>query len=94
MYDVSELYILVRGALLRCIDDAELESLDTSTSTEGESTPTPSPGLPMSNTEFENSLYELIDGQKWSAAISHVRQFKRISRRTHASLWLPDSSFA
>ncbi|XP_055383655.1 protein furry isoform X2 [Condylostylus longicornis] len=82
MQDMSELYMLVRGALLRCIDDAELESLDTSTSTEGEHTPIPSPGLPMSNSEFETSLNELIDGQKWSLAIKHVRQFKRISQLT------------
>ncbi|EAU77987.1 AGAP012775-PA, partial [Anopheles gambiae str. PEST] len=42
MQDLSNLYLSVRGALLRCIDDAEMESLDTSTSTEGENTPTPS----------------------------------------------------
>lgn len=64
MQDLSNLYVSVRGALLRCIDDAEMESLDTSTSTEGENTPTPSPGLPMNNAEFENSLIELIDNQR------------------------------
>lgn len=64
MQDLSNLYVSVRGALLRCIDDAEMESLDTSTSTEGENTPTPSPGLPMNNCEFENSLIELIDNQR------------------------------
>ncbi|XP_058457794.1 protein furry isoform X3 [Malaya genurostris] len=79
MQDLSNLYVSVRGALLRCIDDAEMESLDTSTSTEGENTPTPSPGLPMNNCEFENSLIELIDNQRWSAAINHVKQHKQMS---------------
>ncbi|XP_055608943.1 protein furry isoform X4 [Uranotaenia lowii] len=78
MQDLSNLYMSVRGALLRCIDDAEMESLDTSTSTEGENTPTPSPGLPMNNSEFENSLIELIDNQRWSAAINHVKQHKQM----------------
>jgi len=85
MQDMSELFMLVRGAVLRCIDDAELESLDTSTSTEGEHTPTPSPGLPMNNSEFETSLNELIDAQKWSSAITQVRQFKRISQLTSSN---------
>ncbi|XP_049542885.1 protein furry isoform X2 [Anopheles darlingi] len=79
MQDLSNLYLSVRGALLRCIDDAEMESLDTSTSTEGENTPTPSPGLPMNNSEFENILIELIDNQRWSAAINHVKQHKQLS---------------
>uniref|UniRef100_A0AAG5D1F0 Cell morphogenesis protein N-terminal domain-containing protein n=1 Tax=Anopheles atroparvus TaxID=41427 RepID=A0AAG5D1F0_ANOAO len=82
MQDLSNLYLSVRGALLRCIDDAEMESLDTSTSTEGENTPTPSPGLPMNNSEFENILIELIDNQRWSAAINHVKQHKQLSNHS------------
>ncbi|XP_061497147.1 protein furry isoform X4 [Anopheles gambiae] len=82
MQDLSNLYLSVRGALLRCIDDAEMESLDTSTSTEGENTPTPSPGLPMNNSEFENILVELIDNQRWSAAINHVKQHKQMSNHS------------
>uniref|UniRef100_A0A182PTQ1 Protein furry C-terminal domain-containing protein n=1 Tax=Anopheles epiroticus TaxID=199890 RepID=A0A182PTQ1_9DIPT len=82
MQDLSNLYLSVRGALLRCIDDAEMESLDTSTSTEGENTPTPSPGLPMNNSEFENILVELIDTQRWSAAINHVKQHKQMSNHS------------
>lgn len=79
MQDMTRSFISVRSALLRCIDDAELDALDTSTSTEGEITPTPSPLPPMDNTEFENLLFELIDGQKWSAAIAHVRQHKKLT---------------
>uniref|UniRef100_A0A182QIV4 Cell morphogenesis protein N-terminal domain-containing protein n=1 Tax=Anopheles farauti TaxID=69004 RepID=A0A182QIV4_9DIPT len=82
MQDLSNLYMSVRGALLRCIDDAEMESLDTSTSTEGENTPTPSPGLPMNNNEFETILVELIDNQRWSAAINHVKQHKQLSNHS------------
>lgn len=79
MHDLSASFSVVRDALLRCIDDAEMDSLDTSTSTEGEITPTPSPGLPMSYGEFEKTLYELIDTRKWSAAISLVKQHKKMS---------------
>ncbi|KAL9906690.1 microtubule binding protein furry isoform 3-T3 [Glossina fuscipes fuscipes] len=83
MHDISDLYALVRDALVRSVSEAELEILDTSNSTtEGEHTPTPSPGLPMSNDEFESTLQELIDGKKWLAAITHVRQYKRISQMT------------
>lgn len=82
MEDLSDLFTSARGALLRCIDDAELESLDTSTSTDGDATPTPSPGLPMSTVDFENNLFELIDNQRWSAAIAHVRQHKKMSSTT------------
>ncbi|GBP15501.1 Protein furry [Eumeta japonica] len=63
MHDISDLYALVRDALVRSISEADLENLDTSTSTEGEHTPTPSPGIPMSNEEFETTLQELIDVQ-------------------------------
>lgn len=82
MEDLSDMFTSARGALLRCIDDAELESLDTSTSTDGDATPTPSPGLPMSTVDFENNLFELIDNQRWSAAIAHVRQHKKMSSTT------------
>lgn len=83
MHDISDLYALVRDALVRSVSEAELETLDTSNSTtEGEHTPTPSPGLPMSNDEFESTLQELIDAKKWLAAITHVRQYKRISQMT------------
>lgn len=79
MEDCSQAYADVKGALLRCIDDADLNSLDTSTSTEGEHTPTPSPGPQPSAQEFENTLYDMIDAQKWSAAISYVRQYRKYS---------------
>uniref|UniRef100_A0A1A9ZKK1 Protein furry n=1 Tax=Glossina pallidipes TaxID=7398 RepID=A0A1A9ZKK1_GLOPL len=83
MHDISDLYALVRDALVRSVSEAELETLDTSNSTtEGEHTPTPSPGLPMSNDEFESTLQELIDAKKWLAAITHVRQYKRITQMT------------
>jgi hypothetical protein len=64
MHDSTNLYLSARGALLRNIDDAELESLDTSTSTDGDSTPTPSPGIPMANDDFEIILNELIENQR------------------------------
>lgn len=88
MQDLTDQYVQVRGALLRCIDDAEIESLDTSTSTEGENTPTPSPGLPLSNHEFENDLIEMIDNQRWSAAIALVKQHKqlRVISSSHLNL--------
>ncbi|XP_037907815.1 protein furry isoform X6 [Hermetia illucens] len=86
LQDMSDAYVAIRGALLRSIDDAEMESLDTSTSTEGEHTPTPSPGIPLTNAEFENALCELIDNQKWSSAITHVRQFKRMSQLSGSNL--------
>ncbi|KAH8406857.1 hypothetical protein KR222_008787, partial [Zaprionus bogoriensis] len=79
MQDISDLYALVRDALVRCTSEAELECLESSTSTEGEHTPTPSPGLPMTPEEFEASLHEHIDLQRWSSAISHVRQYRRVS---------------
>lgn len=86
MHDISDLYALVRDALVRSVSEAELETLDTSTSTEGEHTPTPSPGIPMSSEEFETTLQEFIDLQKWSSAITHVRQYKRISQMTGSNL--------
>jgi len=63
MNDMSESYTTIKGAILQSIDDAELESLDTSTSTEGESTPTASP-LPMDTSDFEATVYELVDKQR------------------------------
>lgn len=79
MQDISDLYALVRDALVRCTSESELDCLESSTSTEGEHTPTPSPGLPMTPEEFEASLHEHIDLQRWSSAISHVRQYRRVS---------------
>ncbi|XP_017861895.1 PREDICTED: protein furry isoform X7 [Drosophila arizonae] len=79
MHDISDLYALVRDALVRCTSEAELDCLESSTSTEGEHTPTPSPSLPMTQEEFEASLHEHIDLQRWSSAISHVRQYRRVS---------------
>lgn len=64
MQDMSDTYHVVKGAILQSIDDVELESLDTSTSTEGESTTPISSPLPMSSTDFENTIYELIDKQR------------------------------
>uniref|UniRef100_A0A0A1XLA6 Protein furry n=1 Tax=Zeugodacus cucurbitae TaxID=28588 RepID=A0A0A1XLA6_ZEUCU len=83
MHDISDLYALVRDALVRSVSESELESFEAaSTSTEGEHTPTPSPGIPMTSEEFETTLQELIESQKWSVAITHVRQYKRISQMT------------
>ncbi|XP_050332933.1 protein furry isoform X2 [Bactrocera neohumeralis] len=83
MHDISDLYALVRDALVRSVSEAELESFEAaSTSTEGEHTPTPSPGIPMTSEEFETTLQELIEAKKWSVAITHVRQYKRISQMT------------
>ncbi|XP_055840446.1 protein furry isoform X2 [Episyrphus balteatus] len=79
MLDISELFILVREALVRTINESEQDSLDTSTSTEGDHTPTPSPGLPMTSAEFETTLHELMDNQKWPETVAHVRQYKRMS---------------
>ncbi|XP_030386037.1 protein furry isoform X4 [Scaptodrosophila lebanonensis] len=79
MHDISDLYALVRDALVRCTSEADLDCLESSTSTEGEHTPTPSPGLPMTQEEFESALNEHIDQQRWPSAISHVRQYKRIT---------------
>lgn len=61
---MSEEYLKIKGAILRSIDDVELESLDTSTSTEG-TTPTQSSPLPMNTNDFENTIYELIDKQRY-----------------------------
>lgn len=79
MEDLSHTFRIVRGALIHCIDDADIDSLDTSTSTEGENTPTPSPGPQLNAQEFENILVELIDAQKWSSVVSHVRQYRKYS---------------
>jgi hypothetical protein len=67
MQDMSDTFVSVRGALLQSIDDAELESLDTSTSTEGENTPIASP-LPMNASDFESTIYELVDKQRFVVA--------------------------
>lgn len=76
MEDLSSAYGAVRGALLRCIDDADLDSLDTSTSTEGEHTPTrPLPSI----SEYESCLSEMIDKHKWNSAIALTRQFRKYS---------------
>lgn len=74
MEDLSSAYVAVRGALLQCIDDADLDSLDTSTSTEGEHTPTrPLPSIP----EYDSCLNEMIDKHKWNSAIALTRQFRK-----------------
>lgn len=64
MQDMSDSYHNIKGALLQSIDDVEMESLDTSTSTEGESTTPISSPLPMNSSDFENTIYELIDKQR------------------------------
>lgn len=88
MEDQSNVYVTVRGALLRCIDDADMDSLDTSTSTEGEHTPTkPLPSIQ----EFENCLIEMIDKHKWNSAIALTRQFRKYSSTVTLS---PVSNFA
>lgn len=92
MEDLSRVYMDVRGALLRCIDDADMDSLDTSTSTEGEHTPTQSPApAPLPAHEFESALYELIDKHKWNAALQLTRQFRKYSSTATLS---PTSNFA
>lgn len=59
--DLSSAYMTVRGALLRCIDDTDMDSLDTSTSTEGDHTPTkPLPSFQ----EFESCLHEMLEKHK------------------------------
>lgn len=88
MEDQSSAYMTVRGALLRCIDDADMDSLDTSTSTEGEHTPTkPLPSIQ----EFESGLNEMIDKHKWNSAIALTRQFRKYSSTVTLS---PVSNFA
>lgn len=88
MEDLSNAYMTVRGALLRCIDETDMDSLDTSTSTEGEHTPTkPLPSMQ----EFESCLYEMIDKHKWNAAIALTRQFRKYSSTITLS---PVSNFA
>lgn len=77
--DVSIAFTSIRQALSRCNDDTDMDSLDTSTSTEGECTPTPSPCPPIAAHEFENSLIEMLNGQKWSSAIALVRQYRKHS---------------
>lgn len=80
MQDYSSVLTNVRGAVLRCLDETDYDSLDTSISTEGENTtPTPSPGLPMSYQEFESMLVDLIESQRWGAVITHVKQFLQLS---------------
>ncbi|XP_055323770.1 protein furry isoform X11 [Sitodiplosis mosellana] len=88
MEDLSSGYMTVRGALLRCIDDADMDSLDTSTSTEGDHTPTrPLPSIQ----EFESCLHEMIDKHKWNSAIALTRQFRKYSSTVTLS---PVSNFS
>lgn len=80
MQDYSSVLVNIRGTVLRCLDETDYDSLDTSVSTEGESTtPTPSPGLPMSFQEFETMLVDLIESQRWGAVINHVKQYLQLS---------------
>lgn len=80
MQDFSSVLANIRGTVLRCLDETDYDSLDTSISTEGENTtPTPSPGLPMSYQEFEAMLVDLIESQRWGAVITHVKQFLQLS---------------
>ncbi|XP_055686760.1 protein furry isoform X4 [Lutzomyia longipalpis] len=79
MHDFSKTLTTIRSSLLGCVDDTEMDSLDTSTSTEGENTPTPSPSVPMTNAEFENVVVELIENQRWSAVLAHVRQHRQLT---------------
>lgn len=65
MEDMSETYASIRGAVLQSIDDVELESLDTSTSTEGENTTPIASPLPMNACDFESTIYELVDKQRF-----------------------------
>lgn len=65
MQDMSDSYISIKGAILQSIDDAEMESFDTSTSTEGENTTPIASPLPMSASDFESTIYELVDKQRF-----------------------------
>lgn len=91
MENCSDAYTSVRGALLRSIDDTDMDSLDTSTSTEGEHTPTASPGPQPSAHEFETTLGELIDAEKWTTAVAYVRQYRKYSSTITLS---PSANFA
>lgn len=64
MQDMSDTYASIKGAILQSIDDAEMESFDTSTSTEGENTTPIASPLPMNANDFENTIYELVDKQR------------------------------
>lgn len=88
MEDLSSLYISVRSELQRCIDDADMDSLDTSTSTEGEHTPTKTMST---GPEFESRLHEMIDKHDWKPAIALTRQFRKYSSTVTLS---PVSNFA
>lgn len=88
MDDLTSAYMTVRGALLHCVDDADVDSLDTSTSTEGEHTPNRS--LPPMQ-EFESCLYELVEKHKWNSAVALTRQFRKYSSTVTLS---PVSNFA
>lgn len=70
MQDMSESFVAIKGAILQSIDDAEFESLDTSTSTEGENTTPIASPLPMTASEFESTIYELVDKQRFVHQIS------------------------
>lgn len=65
MQDMSETFVSIKGAILQSIDDVELESLDTSTSTEGENTTPIASPLPMNVGDFESTVYELVDKQRF-----------------------------
>lgn len=79
MEDLSSVYMNVQVAILRYIDDADMDSLDTSISTEGEHTPTQSPGPMPSIQEFESYLNEMIDKHEWDSAVALTRQFRKYS---------------
>lgn len=64
MQDMSDSYVSIKGAILQSIDDAEMESFDTSTSTEGENTTPIASPLPMNSSDFEITIFELIDNQR------------------------------
>lgn len=68
---------------MRSLCEIDLETVEaaSSASLEGDHTPTPSPGIPIPFDEYESTLQELIDAQKWSAAIIYVRQYKRVSQK-------------
>lgn len=90
MEDLSSTYATVRGALLHCLDDTDMDSLDTSTSTSTEGEHTPTRPLPTMQ-EFESCLFEMIEKHKWNAAIALTRQFRKYSSTVTLS---PVSNFA
>lgn len=94
MRDNSNLYVLVRDALIKSTTESELESADALAFKEEEHTPTPSPSFPITFAEFENTLHELVDNQKWSSAITLVQRYKHAAQISASNQNLSVFSYA